>query len=235
MMMAIVTAGALQVDGVQPQSPVHVNSGARLQGSGIVGHINFNGSSGVVAPGANPGLLTCSNFNGGAIGSGTLQVELSGTTPGSGYDQLNVRGSVTLSNINLNASLNYPSAASDQFVIINNDGADAIMGTFNGLAQDAKLYLGGELFQISYTGGTGNDVVLTRLVTPPKPALTIQRVSPAFVRLLWPTNDPAYALQYNTNLTTTDWQSTATASTTGTNYVVTNTAIGKSRLYRLAK
>ena len=34
--------------------------------------------------------------------------------------------------------------------------------TFTGLAQGASLTLNGMTFQISYAGGTGNDVVLTR-------------------------------------------------------------------------
>src|SRR5207244_3789768 len=97
-------------------------------------------------------------------GSGTLEIELNGATPGSGYDQLNVHGSVALSGLTLNASLDFASAVSNQFVIINNDGAEPVIGTFKGLAQDAKLNIGGELFQISYTGGNGNDVVLTRVV-----------------------------------------------------------------------
>jgi hypothetical protein len=66
----------------------------------------------------------------------------------------------------LQGSLGFASSINQQFTIINNDGADAVQGTFDGLAQNASLYLGGERFTISYTGGTGNDVVLTRQVTP---------------------------------------------------------------------
>ena len=76
---------------------------------------------------------------------------------------------VNLTQLILSPSLNFASAANDQFTIINNDGSDAVIGTFAGLPQNKKLYIGQELFQISYTGGTGNDVVLNRLVTPPAP------------------------------------------------------------------
>ena len=48
------------------------------------------------------------------------------------------------------------------FTLIQNDGTEAVMGTFAGLPQGATLVLGGMTFQISYVGGTGNDVVLTR-------------------------------------------------------------------------
>ena len=68
----------------------------------------------------------------------------------------------------------FSAAANDEFVLINNDGSDAVVGTFNGLAEGQIIALGvpntgtpppnqlpGQLFQISYVGGTGNDVVLT--------------------------------------------------------------------------
>ena len=50
------------------------------------------------------------------------------------------------------------------FTIINNDEADAITGTFNGLSEGGTIsnFLGSGLnAAISYRGGTGNDVVLT--------------------------------------------------------------------------
>jgi hypothetical protein len=49
------------------------------------------------------------------------------------------------------------------FTLINNDGTDAVVGTFKGLPEGATLTSGGMTFQISYVGGTGNDVVLTRI------------------------------------------------------------------------
>jgi hypothetical protein len=106
-------------------------------------------------------------------------------TAGTSYDQLNVHGVVNLAGITLSASLNYAASVNDQFVIINNDGSDAVTGTFTSLPQGKKLYIGNQLFQITYTGGSGNDVVLARLTTPPPPTLTIQRIPPTSVRLLW--------------------------------------------------
>lgn len=47
-----------------------------------------------------------------------------------------------------------------------NDGTDAIVGTFGRLPQGAVLSINGQAFSISYTGGTGNDVVLTRVNGP---------------------------------------------------------------------
>ena len=231
-----INGGILRVDGVQPQSAVQVNAGTRLQGGGTVGRINFTGDTGVIAPGNGPGILTCSNFNVGLFDDGVLQIELNGTTPGSGYDQLNVHGLVKLTGITLNASLGFASAVGQQFVIINNDGFDLVGDNFNGLPQNASLYIGDEQFTISYTGGTGNDVVLTRLVTPPRPVLAIEKAPPSSVRLRWPTNAVGFTLQSNTNLNTTNWVFAPPAPTVvGTNNVVMNATNGSQKFYRLFK
>jgi hypothetical protein len=51
--------------------------------------------------------------------------------------------------------------------LINNDGTDAVAGTFNGVAEgDTVTASGGQNFTISYAGGDGNDVVLVAQ-TPP--------------------------------------------------------------------
>jgi Dockerin type I domain len=55
----------------------------------------------------------------------------------------------------------------NQFVIIDNDGTDAVSGTFAGLSEGATVTANGLSFTISYLGGTGNDIVLTRIATPP--------------------------------------------------------------------
>jgi len=235
-----VNAGTLQVDGAQSQSTVQINGGT-LQGIGSVGPIFATSASATIAPGDSPGILTCGSFDASG-GSGVLRVELNGTTPGSGYDQLNVVGSVNLNGVTLNASLNFPSATNDQFAIINNDDgviplnfADPITGTFTGLPQGKKLYIGKELFQISYTGGTGNDVVLSRLVTPPPPSLTIQKIAPVSVRLLWPTNDPPFSLQSTTNLQGSNWTAVFPLPVgLGTNNIVTNSITSSQLFYRLS-
>ena len=47
------------------------------------------------------------------------------------------------------------------FTIINNDGVDAVSGTFAGLAEGATFAIGSQNYRISYVGGTGNDVTLS--------------------------------------------------------------------------
>ena len=228
----IVSDGTLEVAGTQIYSTVAVQSGARLRGAGTVGRL-FVDNGATVAPGASLGTLTCSNFNAGG-GRGTLEMELQGITPGTGYDRLNVQGSVRLTGMSLSASLGFASAIGNQFTIIANDGTDAVVDTFTGLPQNAKFHVGGQQFTISYTGGTGNDVVLTRLTTPPQPLLVIQRVPPNSVRLLWPTNGAGYFLQSHTNVADTNWSPALPPPfVAGTNHVVTN-AVTNLNFYRLS-
>jgi hypothetical protein len=93
-----------------------------------------------------------------------LKIELNGTTIGSGYDQLKVNGTVTLGGATLDALLGFDPTTSgaSTFTIIDNDGtADTVTGTFAGLAEGSHFNIAGHFFTISYTGGDGNDVVLS--------------------------------------------------------------------------
>lgn len=228
-----VAAGTLWVDGFQPQSAVLLTGGT-LGGYGVVGDIFMNGTGITLSPGESPGIFTCSNFVANGASAGTFRVELNGAAPGIGYDQLNARGSVAIAGLGLKASLNFASSVGDQFTIINNDGSDSVTGTFIGLSEGKKLYIGKELFQITYSGGTGNDVVLARLVTPPPPRLTIERAGINSVRLLWPTNDPPFSLQTVTNLSAANWSAALPIPiVAGTNNVLTNSASSIAQFYRL--
>src|SRR5205085_700669 len=54
-------------------------------------------------------------------------------------------------------------APGDHFIIVNNDDADPVSGTFAGLPEGGVFSVGGAHFSITYQGGDGNDVVLTFL------------------------------------------------------------------------
>ena len=227
---ALVRGGTLVVIGSQPQCPITVSNGATLRGSGTVGNINASG--GVIAPGNSPGILTSSNVIFDA--SSSFVVELDGATAGSGYSQLNVRGTVSLGNAGLTASLAFPSTVGNNFTIINNDGNDAVSGAFAGLAEAATFFISGTQFRISYTGGDGNDVVLTQLTAPPRPRLSIEPATAASVRLLWPTNQPGFNLEVSTNLNADAWFNLVPAPTViGTNNVVTNATDAPRKFFRL--
>lgn len=170
-----VTAGTLSVTGALANtSALTVASGATLTGSGSVGTVATSGavtvlSGGTLAPGVSgPGTLTLNNGLTVAAGA-TLVMQLNGATAGSGFDQLVVNGAVDLSGATLSTTLGFSPTGSDSFRLIDNDGADAVVGTFAGIAQNGTITVNGQTFTVSYQGGDGNDVVLTR-VSPPAPA-----------------------------------------------------------------
>lgn len=143
-------------------------SGGTLKGIGTVGAVAMD--SGAVAPGLSPGVLSTGNLT---FTGGVYDVELGGTTAGE-FDQLNVTGSVDLgaaTSLNVMQFGTYNFADGDSFVIINNDGADAITGTFLDLPEGATIPFGiAADFIISYVGGDGNDVTITaRGGTPAAP------------------------------------------------------------------
>jgi hypothetical protein len=152
-----------------------VNAGATIGGAGTAGVLNLAG--GTIAPGNSPGILNTGNLT---LGGGNLALEFNGSTAGTGYDQINVTGTVSLSaNTNLTLSFGYIPAIGDKFTIINNDLADALTGgglfTYNngpGIADDATFTtVQGYEFRLDYN--EGNDVTLTTLVPEPASAVTL--------------------------------------------------------------
>ncbi|MFH2126841.1 MAG: VCBS repeat-containing protein, partial [Pseudomonadota bacterium] len=116
--------------------------------------------------GASPGLITLGNFN----LTGALNQEIDGDAPGSEYDQVVATGGVTLSG-NLNLAATHMPTIGDTYIIIDKTSAGPVSGEFAGLAQGSTINSGGNTYQISYSGGDGNDVVLTALtgIAPPSP------------------------------------------------------------------
>lgn len=214
----VVQGGTVIIDSLQPQVPVSVESEAVLGGSGTAGAITV--SSGTVAPGTSPGILTAGDviFNSSTM----FTVELNGVSPGSGYDQLNVVGSVNLGDAVLDPSLGFAGAAGSNFTLIQNDGADPITGTFQNLAEGASFAISGFPFEITYVGGDGNDVVLTQLSDLPIPTLSIETTPSTDLRLMWPADPPEFVLQMKENLGSGPWLPVETAPTEegGNNLVV---------------
>jgi hypothetical protein len=81
-----------------------------------------------------------------------------------GSGRLVVTGTVALGGAVLDLTVAAPLARGQEFVLIENDAADAIGGTFAGLPEGAVVTAAGGFFKISYVGGDGNDVVLRALV-----------------------------------------------------------------------
>ncbi|MCA8998270.1 MAG: cadherin-like domain-containing protein [Planctomycetaceae bacterium] len=126
--------------------------------------INGEGGNDTINASVDPGpgaVLTAESVNLIA----TLNFEIDGTAganlPG-GHEQITVNGAVDLTGSSLATGGSIVGATlGDTFVIINNDGADAVIGTFLGLANGAPVSVNGQTFRIFYDGGDGNDVVLT--------------------------------------------------------------------------
>jgi len=167
--------GIFVVDASVPSSAVTVNSSATgglfglsgLGGTGTVGAVNVvRGGISAGTFSSPTGILNISNgltFT----ADGAYLCKIGGTVPGAnGHDQLNVTGTVTLANARLgplpwNA---FRPAVGDSFTILRNDGTDAIVGTFLNAAEGA-VFAGplNTAFRITYIGGDGNDVVITRV------------------------------------------------------------------------
>jgi len=225
--------GTLQINGLQPISPVVLKAGT-LKGVGTVGTLTAVADGGpgsmVLNPGGSPGILTCSNV---ALNtSTTLAVELNGQ---SAYDQLNVNGSVTLNNAVLSVTLGFMPAVGTHFTIINNDGVDAVLGTFNGLPEGSFFTAGNSVFRITYAGGDGNDVALVR-VNPPPQFISITMLIDNTVRLYGAgSSNLTYAIQANSNLNTTNWLLIGSALANGSglfSFTDTNAPLLTMRFYR---
>ncbi len=145
--------------------------GGTLSGIGtLTGNVTNSGGSvspGISAPGA---LSETGNYSQGA--NGELSIQLNGVTPVTQYDQFNVNGTVALGGA-LALSANFSPASGSSFTILNNDGTEAVTGTFAGLPQGASVQAGSALFRILYNGGDGNDVVLTNI----QPTLSIENAT----------------------------------------------------------
>jgi autotransporter-associated beta strand protein len=154
----VVEAGLLQVDGSITET-INVGGGT-LGGSGTVGDV-LVADNGALAPGASTGILHTGDLS--LAAGADFFVELAGTAAGTGYDQVALTGTVNLAGANLAVSpINgFDPNPGDSFTILANDGSDAIGGTFAGLAQGATFSAGSTQFRINYTGGDGNDIVLT--------------------------------------------------------------------------
>ena len=155
-----IDAGTLGVAG-SLAGPVTLTGGT-LSGAGVIsGAVTATGGS--VAPGNSPGTLKTGDLD---LESGaTFSVEIQDAGR---FDQIDVTGAVVINDAVLSVTgfgiqtIN----AGDQFVIISNDGTDAVTGgLFHDLPEGALIstnFLGSGLSAtITYKGGSGNnDVVI---------------------------------------------------------------------------
>jgi hypothetical protein len=130
---------------------------------------NFSLRQGTISPGAGaPGILTVGNTT--FTANATVDAEIDG--PGTGVgdsDQLKVLGTIDLGGaaLSFGGSDIVGSGPTTTIVLIDNDGNEAVVGTFAGLPDGAAINVNGQNFNIHYNGGDGNDVVLTGIAVAP--------------------------------------------------------------------
>ncbi len=140
-----------------------------LEGNGKIGQID--NAKGTVIP--TLAIPVASSLTGGTVllqAGSALNIQLNSVTPGQ-YSQLVTtqtllggESAVTIegAQLNLSAGAQFTGLLGNQVTIIDNQGDNAVSGTFNDLPEGAGLQINGQEWVISYQGGNGNDVVLTR-------------------------------------------------------------------------
>ncbi|MDF3127616.1 hypothetical protein P0Y35_00260 [Kiritimatiellaeota bacterium B1221] len=129
-----------------------------LSGSGnLIG--NLSQSGGTISPGNSPGTLVV--YGDYEATGGVLNMELNRLENGQvAYDQLDVWGNVTLTDVDLNLIPTFLSAPGYMEIMLINVGG-TLTGTFNGLAQGATVTTVDDVdLLIDYAGGDGNDVMI---------------------------------------------------------------------------
>ncbi|APZ90438.1 Calx-beta domain-containing protein [Fuerstiella marisgermanici] len=151
---------------------VTLNSGTVAGNLTIEGHLDGSqAAGGTITPGNSPGITNTAQLT--LSGADTLTIEVDGTAGAGvagGHDQTVVDaaldgpgggdGTVTLGGATLSLSSTGGLPANGVYTIIDNDGGDAVSGTFAGLAEGATVTVGGQDLVITYVGGDGNDVLL---------------------------------------------------------------------------
>ncbi|MEZ6192667.1 MAG: hypothetical protein R3C45_15440 [Phycisphaerales bacterium] len=125
------------------------------------GELTLSVAGATLSAGFSPGIIASGNLS--LTSGSTLDAEINGLTPGTGHDQYVVTGTVDLGGATLNATGTIAASVGDSVILIDNDLADAVTGTFVGLAQGDTLVISGDSFLINYAGGDGNDVELVRV------------------------------------------------------------------------
>ena len=163
-----VSDGDYQLHGTLESGNVVVSgANAIFSGTGYaLGTVTVQGG-GTLSPGASPGILTVGGLD---LRDGTLALDINGTTAGTLYDRLVVTegGGVKLDDAASLLTLNvgYTPELGDSYLVIENLTGTAVDGAFMGLPEGQTFTADGYLFEITYSGGAGNDVLIRYIPEP---------------------------------------------------------------------
>ncbi|XZE35110.1 tandem-95 repeat protein [Pirellulaceae bacterium SH501] len=145
---------------VEPNGTLHVLPGSYTP----FGSNNLEVPSTVtLSPGASPGTIAIGDLN--QSDNSTLLIEIDGANPAiPQFDQILVNGTVTIGeDVNLALDFGYVPTSGTSWKLVDNDGIDAVSGAFaNGTSFTVSGPFGAQIpLVLSYTGGDGNDIVLS--------------------------------------------------------------------------
>lgn len=158
------------------------NSGGVVRGpvggtGTYTGNQTFNSGSTLAAGGTTAAGRLVLNGNLAMTAGSTFHQSLNGSTVTTGFDRVEVFGTIDLGGATLAGDVTgFNPSSTDLYFILLNDGDDSVTGTFAGLDQGGAGRFGIWDFQISYTGDSlsnsitgGNDVVLYNFSPVPEP------------------------------------------------------------------
>lgn len=164
--LTIASSGSTQITAnIVASGGITISNDAVIAGGVVVtgAPVTFQGSVSPGGLGDDTDILTVSeNLVLSDRTADNLTMHVDGkTTAGVDYDQLVVSGSVTLDGVlDIVGTFTDTGLAGDEIVLIDNDGSDAVVGTFSNYANGDIVVLNGESWRLLYDGGDGNDVSL---------------------------------------------------------------------------
>ena len=170
-----VEAGRLLVNGTNA-SATSVNAGT-LGGIGTIsGAVTIGNNAGnddaTIAPGDSPGTLATGDLTLNADAVFAFELD----TGTGAADLINVTGAVSLS---ASAVFTFADLGSGVLppgtvlFLIRNDGIEPIVGEFENLADGSSFTNGSNMYTASYSGGSGNDLVLNIVIPEPTSGLAL--------------------------------------------------------------
>ncbi len=152
-----------------------------LKGNGNIFYAGFT-NTGTVSPGNSPGILT---FTGNFSNTGTINIELGGTAPITGYDQLLVTGALTAGGtINVSLINGFVPALGNEFTIID---ANTLSGTFPTLNLPS---VAPKIWETTYDEANGT--LKIKVINDPMPVTLVDFAAvkeSGSVKLIWSTSE----------------------------------------------